>query len=75
MAGNSEKKESKKKGNERSRNLYYILFINVFVLISYLYAIYFNSYEIEKFDITSIVVLNVIMIRVRFHYDFNQMLL
>ena len=60
MAGKSEKKENKEKSSKFKNNLLYILLINGFLAISYLYAIYFNEYLIEKFDVISVVILNLI---------------
>ena len=60
MAGQSDKRENLKKINEMSKTLYYIIGINVFLMISYLFVILVKGYEYDKWDIISVVVLNLI---------------
>lgn len=60
MAGQSKKRETAEKQFEMRRTLYYILGINCFLILSYLYSIFINGYEMGNFDVFSIVILNVV---------------
>jgi hypothetical protein len=60
MSGHSEKKEQQRKNNSMMQLLFVILGLNGFCLLSFLYAIYFNEYQYDKADITSLVILNIL---------------
>lgn len=60
MAGQSKKKEAAEKKEEMNKTLYYILGINVLLAFSYFFSVFFKGYEFGRFDVISIIVLNII---------------